>query len=239
MGHFFLLCAILVHIGVSTNSKLSIFSGGGSLSNSFVQNARPKLVKLLDNFGPAAQWKQESPETIIIGRIYQANQPETGDPKQAAQNWWNSVSSTVLANPSVDYWEGYNEPDPNNIAWLSEMEMERINILSSHGRKACIFNFATGTPDVTNANTIKQMYPAVKAAIAAGGILGLHEYGAPFMNATYSGASCDGSGWLCGRYRKLYNQYLLPNHLNISLAITVRQNEFVFFLLTRTNRRTE
>eukprot|EP00698_Gefionella_okellyi_P013053 TRINITY_DN3546_c0_g1_i1.p2 TRINITY_DN3546_c0_g1~~TRINITY_DN3546_c0_g1_i1.p2 ORF type:complete len:116 (-),score=23.00 TRINITY_DN3546_c0_g1_i1:884-1231(-) len=29
-----------------------------------------------------------------------------------------------------------------------------------------------------------------------------------------------GEGWFTGRYRKLYRQYLLPTHRNITLAIT-------------------
>lgn len=29
-----------------------------------------------------------------------------------------------------------------------------------------------------------------------------------------------GEGWLCGRYRKVYRQYLIPEGLNIPLAIT-------------------
>ncbi len=42
-------------------------------------------------------------------------------------------------------------------------------------------------PDVTNPSIIQALYPAVDAAIASGGILGLHEYSSPYMNGTYSG----------------------------------------------------
>lgn len=50
--------------------------------------------------------------------------------------------------------------------------------------------------------------------------MALHEYAAPFVNSTYSGDTKTGSGWLTGRYRKLYNQYLLPTNRSIPLAIT-------------------
>ena len=47
------------------------------------------------------------------------------------------------------------------------------------GVKACIGNFATGCPDVTNATIIEAFYPAIKAAKEQyNGILGLHEYSA-------------------------------------------------------------
>ena len=42
----------------------------------FPQAVQPPVVKLLDNFGPAAQIKQESPNTTVVGRIYLPNQPQ-------------------------------------------------------------------------------------------------------------------------------------------------------------------
>lgn len=64
------------------------------------------MVKLLDEFSPAAQIKQNVPGIIIIGRIYEANQPTYGDPTQAAQDWWGQVGGTITSYPDVDYWEG-------------------------------------------------------------------------------------------------------------------------------------
>jgi hypothetical protein len=29
------------------------------------------------------------PNIVIVGRIYLPDQPQSGDPTQAAQNWWN------------------------------------------------------------------------------------------------------------------------------------------------------
>jgi len=36
----------------------------------------------------------------------------------------------------------------------------------------------------------------------------------------FSGSNQTGDGWLTGRYRKLYNQYLLPTNRSIPLVIT-------------------
>lgn len=106
------------------------------------------------------------------------------------------------------------------MQWIVDFEIARIKILASNGLKACIGNFAVGTPDVTNPSIIEALYPAISAAIQNGGILGLHEYAAPWLNATFSGNPQSGEGWLTGRYRMLYNNYLIPNNLTIPLVIT-------------------
>jgi len=217
-----LIIILFISVNAITNSKLSIhtgFSGSGSGSWSIVRTGHPRVIKLLDNFQPAVALKQAVPGIIIVGRIYLPDQPQSGDPLVAAQNWWNSVSSTILSNPDVDYWEGYNEPNPTDITWIVNMEIERVKILASHGKKASVFNFSVGNPDVTNSSTITALHPGLQAARDNGGILGLHEYSSPYMNSSYSGGPCDGSGWLTGRYRKLYGQ--LPSPLNsIPLVIS-------------------
>jgi len=139
----------------------------------------------------------------------------------AAQNWWKAVSNTILASPDVDYWEGYNEPNPTDINWIVNMEIERVKILASHGKKASIFNFSVGNPDVTNPSTITALHPALQTALDNGGIFGLHEYAALYLNDTYSGGTCTGSGWLTGRYRKLYAQ--LPSPLN-TIPLIISEN---------------
>lgn len=42
----------------------------------------------------------------------------------------------------------------------------------------------------------------------------------PLWDSSYSGTACQGSGWLTGRYRKLYSQFLLPKGLRIPLIIS-------------------
>eukprot|EP01094_Clydonella_sp_ATCC50884_P018048 TRINITY_DN3265_c0_g1_i2.p1 TRINITY_DN3265_c0_g1~~TRINITY_DN3265_c0_g1_i2.p1 ORF type:complete len:345 (-),score=69.34 TRINITY_DN3265_c0_g1_i2:1160-2101(-) len=219
-----LLVLLLVYgVCALSGSKLSIHTGMGDNSWAVLQQGQPRLVKLLDNFSQAADIKQQLPGIIIVGRIYLEDQPNTGDPKQTAQQWWDGVSSTIAQYPAVDYWEGYNEPavgSLDDMEWYAAFEVARVQILAHNGFNASIANFATGTPDVTNAQIIEAFYPAIDAAIQTGGILGLHEYSAPYMNSSFDFTT--GQGWLTGRYRMLYSQYLLPT--NRALPLVVSEN---------------
>ncbi len=207
--------------GPTSGSRLTIHTSfTGPLSMAFIRDAKPGLVKILDNFGPAAEIKSASPGTLIVGRIYEASQPSDGSPDERAQEWWARNRQRILDHPAVDYWEGYNEPGVDGverIAWYARFEAERVRLLAQNGRKACIGNFSMGTPDVTNPSAWPAFYPAIDAARANGGILGLHEYGAP-MQQYFDAAS--GEGWLCGRYRKVYRQFLGPAGRTLPLAIT-------------------
>jgi len=207
--------------GGGTASKLTIHTGfTGPLSMQFIADAKPRLVKILDNFGPAGQIKSLSAGTLIIGRIYEPSQPQDGDPGERAQEWWNRNRDRILAHPAVDYWEGYNEPGVSSVEtvrWYAQHEAARVSLLAANGKKACIGNFSTGTPDVTNPAIWPAFYPAIDAGRQHGGILGLHEYGTP-MQQYFDEAS--GEGWLCGRYRKVYRLHLVPDGKVLPLAIT-------------------
>jgi hypothetical protein len=211
--------------GAMTASKLSIHTSfGGPLSMQVVREAKPRLIKLLDTFHQAAQVKQLSPGCVVIGRIYLANQPTSGDPVQAAQNWFNANKGVILSSDSraIDFWEGYNEPSSSSVAqmqWLGAFDEARVQILANHSKKAVIGCFSTGTPDVTHPDTIEAYFPAVRAAIRHGGILGLHEYSSPRMENLFSGSVATGEGWLTGRYRKL-NAILAKAGLKVNMAIT-------------------
>ena len=202
----------------AAKSKLTIHGGfGGPLSMQFVERAKPRLVKILDSFSAAPEIKRLSPGTVIIGRAYLATQPMDGDPVQRAREWWDRSRAIVLQYPEIDYWEAYNEPiiqTSDLMSWYAAFEAERVRLLAEHGRRACIGNFSTGNPDLP---LWADFFPAIDAARAAGGILGVHEYGTP-MQQFFDEAA--GEGWLCGRYRKLYRQYLIPNDKGIPLAIT-------------------
>jgi hypothetical protein len=203
---------------VPAGSKLTIHTGfGGPLSMQFIERARPGLVKILDSFSGAAEVERLSPETEIIGRAYLASQPMDGDPAQRAREWWDRSRSLVLQNPAVDYWEGYNEPIIQTVelmTWYAQFEVERVRLLAENGKKACIGNFSVGNPDLP---LWPAFYPAIDAALSQGGILGLHEYGTPMQQYFDETA---GEGWLAGRYRKVYRQYLIPSGRPIRLAIT-------------------
>ena len=185
-------------------------------------------MKIFDSFGNnPVNVKKVSPNTIIVGRIYIQNQPMNGNPVTAAEIWWGEVNQTILANPDVDYWEGYNEvvgggSDENTydqMVWYSQMEVARMQIMQQYNVKACIGNFATGCPDVNNATIIEAFFPAIKAAKDQyDGILGLHEYSAAWLWTWFN--TTTGLGWLTGRYRRLYETYLIPNDLVIPLVMT-------------------
>jgi hypothetical protein len=202
----------------ATGSKLSIHAGfGGPLSMQFVAEAKPPILKILDSFSAAREVKRISPETKIIGRAFLAQQPMDGDPVQRAREWWDRTKSLILQYPEIDYWEGYNEPVIQThelMRWYAAHEKERVRILAENGRKACIANFSVGNPDLP---LWPSFYDAIDAAIAQGGILGLHEYGTPMQQLFDETA---GEGWLTGRYRKLYRQFLIPANKVIPLAIT-------------------
>ena len=148
-----MLATVLTLIGLPvavlslSQSKLSIFAGSGSLVSQFINDTLPRTLKIFDNFGSfPAQVKEISPDTIIIGRIYISNQPMDGNATERAQQWWEQVNETILTNPSVDYWEGYNEVvgggDTEDIyqqmIWYSNMEIARMQIMAQHGVKAVI-----------------------------------------------------------------------------------------------------
>jgi hypothetical protein len=204
-------------------SKLSIHTSFlGSESMRFIEQARPTVVKILDELKVAQQVKQKSPRTLIVGRIwYDAWQRlGEGSPEDRALEWWQDVRETILAYPDVDYWEGYNEPaihDADLMSWYARFEQKRVEILAMNDRMACIGNFSTGMPPVER-DVWEAFYPAIDAANLQGGVLGLHEYSAPDMDWLFDYES--GEGWLTGRYRKVYRQFLIPDSREIPLIIT-------------------
>jgi hypothetical protein len=115
---------------------------------------------------------------------------------------------------------GYNEigvATHEQMSWYARFEEARVNILAQDGRRACIGNFSTGWPEINDPAMWPPFYPAIDAARAHGGILGLHEYGTP-MQQYFETAT--GEGWLCARYRKAYRIPLVPDGKVLPLAIT-------------------
>lgn len=190
----------------------------------FVRQGQPAIIKALDDFGYLAEVEAISPRTIIIGRVNTPDQNYSGVPEEAAWDFVQSQLDQYLANPAVDYWEGWNEPDPNldNMPWYARFEQERVRLLASYGLKAAIGGFATGVPEM---NEFALFLPAIETAKQHQGILSLHEYGAPDMTYLY-GAALPGypayadRGALTFRYRWFYREFLEPQNLVIPLVIT-------------------
>lgn len=211
---------------VVTGSKLSIhvIRNNDRDIMEFVRQAQPSTLKVVDDLGFTTDVKEVSPNTIIVGRVDQLDQHYAGIPEEAARAYVQRHLRKYLANSGVDYWEGWNEPDPNleNMGWYARFEQERVREMARYGLKTAVGGFATGTPEV---NEFALFLPAIETALQFGGILTLHEYGAPEMNYLY-GAALPGypaypdRGALTFRYRWFYRELLEPAGLVIPLVIT-------------------
>jgi hypothetical protein len=183
-------------------------------------------------FDPAflADVKARSPGTLIVGRValdqLDLNRP---DMKAEARRAAEAVFALALDERRqglVDAWEGFNEPvpgDPDQMRKLAELEVERVRLLAERGLGAVVGNFGTGQPPL---EWWPEFRPALEAAAASGGYLGLHEYSAPTIwyhtnrEPLDFGADRSDEGWLTLRYRKVYRQYLDPWGIDLPLVIT-------------------
>ncbi|MBX3010605.1 MAG: hypothetical protein KF832_03820 [Caldilineaceae bacterium] len=181
----------------------------------------------------AAQIKQTSPNTLLIGRLPHLEQVQLGvfDPIPAAQAFVNEVmvfAGDERRRTYFDGWQSYNEPaigSADDMKKLADFEAERTRLLAAQGIRSVIGNFATGTPEL---EMWQHFLPAIQAAKEYNGWLGLHEYSAPTIyylstrdnQGRYPGVSPEDTGWLTLRYRQVYNQILKPANLAIPLVFT-------------------
>lgn len=190
----------------------------------FVRRAQPAVIKGVDDFGFLAEVEQVSPHTIIIGRRNTPDQDYNGNPEEAARRFVQSQLREYQLNTAVDFWEGWNEPDPglDRMAWYARFEQERVRELARYGFRAAIGGFPTGVPEV---DEFALFIPAIETAMEYGGILTLHEYSAPIMTQGF-GSALPGypfhadRGSLTFRYRWYYEELLVPRGLLIPLVIS-------------------
>jgi hypothetical protein len=135
-------------------------------------------------------------------------------------------------NPSVDYWEGMNEPNPDTPTdwdWFTQFEATRACAMQAQGLHAAIGAFAVGWPRTFDEMT--RFLPALEAAHRCGAILTIHEYNGPTMDCAVTtnvpniipGAPALSvpAGLYTLRYRILYEGLLKPRGLgDLPLAIT-------------------
>ncbi len=190
----------------------------------FVRKAQPAVMKAVDDLGFLAEVKEASPRTITVGRINIDHQSYDGSPEEAAQLFVEKHLEKYRLNPAVDYWEGWNEPDPNlnNMIWFSRFEQERVKLMAQHGFRCAIGGFPTGVPEL---DEFQLFLPAIDAAMKHGGVLSLHEYSAPDMAWLYGDPlpgypSYPDRGSLTFRYRWFYREILEPGGMVIPLIIT-------------------
>jgi hypothetical protein len=189
------------------------------------------LLKTLE-LDPAflAEVKARSPETIIVGRTLlgqiDLNRPDMAAEARVAVDAVLPLALDERRAGLVDAWEGYNEPvagDEEQMRKLAALEAERVRLLAEHGLRAVVGNFGAGQPPLEWWPAFR---PALEAAQAHGGYLGLHEYSAPtiWFNTNREpldfGTSPTDEGWLTLRYRKVYNQYVIPWGLQVPLLLT-------------------
>ncbi len=188
-----------------------------------IADGRPRVVKVYGDLGAAAEIKQHSPHTIVVGHINQdydfQNAITSGATDMAAYaaDFVARHLSQYQANIGVDYWEGHNEPVFENeakMALYGWFEAERVRQMAAYGFKCAVGNFSSGNPPLDQWD---EFFPALRAVKEYGGALALHEYAAPTMDHGYDPAL--GEGWLTLRYRKVYRA-IVPSNLHAPILIT-------------------
>lgn len=196
-----------------------------------VSTGNVALVKTLEldpNF--LREIKTRSPRTIVVGRVTLGQiDLSRADAETEARRAADAVRPLALDDRReglVDAWEGYNEPVPGDEAQmrlLADVEARRVQLLAGDGLRAVVGNFGTGQPPLEWWPAFR---PALEAAAAHEGYLGLHEYAAPTIwyhtdvPPLHFYGDPGHEGWLTLRYRKVYRQYLQPWGLNLPLLIT-------------------
>lgn len=203
---------------------LHVVRNNSPLIMEFVRQAQPAVVKAVDDLGFLTEVKQVSPRTITVGRHSLDTQDYSGDPEEAAQKFVEKYLNIFQSNPGVDYWEAWNEPDPNynNMIWYSRFEQERVRQMAKHGFRCAIGGFSTGVPEL---DEFQLFLPAIDVAMQHGGVLSLHEYSAPDMFYLYGDPlpgypAYPDRGSLTFRYRWFYREILEPAGMVIPLIIT-------------------
>jgi hypothetical protein len=189
----------------------------------YIRRYRPPVVKAVDDLGFLAEVKEASPTTITIGRFSRNAQNTDGDPVQLARAFVATHLEEYRLHPTVDYWEGLNEPGVRGrMDWYATFEVERVRLMAAQGLRCAVGAFSAGVPEWEE---IGAFLPAIRAAKANKGILTLHEYDAPTMQRSV-GAGLPNHvgkpdrGALALRYRWWYEDFLKPQGLVIPLVVS-------------------
>ncbi len=212
-----------------TRSKLSIHIIRNNDPNiiDFVRQAHPRVLKSVDDLGFMTEVKEISPHTVTVGRVDDISiQNYLGTPQEAAQEYVNKHLHTYHLNPGVDYWEGWNEPDPGLewMSWYAQFEQERVKLMAQAGLRSAIGGFPPGVPEVEE---FALFLPAIETTLQYGGILTLHEGDIEKGDMRYLYGSAlpgfpfyEDRGALSFRYRWFYRELLEPAGLVIPLVIS-------------------
>jgi hypothetical protein len=211
-------------------------------------SAETRIIKVISSMGMLHVLHEAlGDKTIFIARDWKADDDflryaGSDTPKRVAERWLEDMRPSLLQAPYA-YWESFNEMSNwDAIERYGEFEAERQRLLAREGLRACIGNFATGTPpikqsadDTEREDAWPGFYPALEVAHELGNLLGLHEYSGLWMDLWYgpnqSAALRSGNrvpfpdnrleGWLFARYRKVWRRHIKPNNwTNIRIALT-------------------
>ena len=126
----------------------------------------------------------------------------------------------------VDYWEVTNELDPVGVDGhrrFAEFFKFLMEIVEKEGFKILLFSYSLGVPEWEEWEAVVATGVFAKAK-AGGHGLALHEYAFPvdqFWGEPLPGhPTYPNRGSLCGRYRHLYRDFLIPRDEVIPLFIT-------------------
>lgn len=191
-----------------------------------------KVVKVIHTMEALQQiYAAHGDKVTLIARSWDVGDNFLGfgghlNPKAKAAEWFSRMLPTIQKAPFA-YWESFNEMDNwNYLSHYGEFEAERQRIMAESGYRCCIGNFAVGGPPIVDPNDVwPKFYPALEAAHRYKNILGLHEYGALWMDTYYGPNSLQRlqagqripfpesyeEGWLFGLYRKVWNKHIKPN----------------------------
>lgn len=156
-----------------------------------------------------------------------------GDDMQAAAARWMDLMRPVMTRAPWAWYESFNEmSDWTALADYGDFEAARVRLMAAEGFRACVGNFATGTPAL---DAWPDFYPALEAAHEHGTLLGLHEYGGLWMALWYGPNQDDAlrrgdvetfpgysaEAYLFGRYRMVWAAHIAPNGWdNIRIVLT-------------------
>jgi hypothetical protein len=195
------------------------------------QGAHLAVVKAVDHFSWLEYVKQDSPQTLNVGRstAFHDTVDLEGDLATEAQQAMDVILPEMeLHREYVDYWEITNEMDPPGVDGYrkhAEIHFHFMDIAEREGFKTALFTWNAGTPEWEEMEAVVETGVFARAK-EGGHILSLHEATfAPPVTTGY-GEPLPGRpryanrGTLCCRYRWLYEDFLKPRNEVIPLLMT-------------------
>lgn len=192
----------------------------GSLE-AFVRDTQPSVWKLFGtalDVGTARAIKSASPRTFLIGRVAARLDEGFDRPREQALAFAAAaLQEFERFRGLLDAVEGINEPivkDAATAQRLNEWQVVYSQEMNARGWPVVAYNFNTGGPEVFNAqgeiDPSGGMWQYLHDGLRASQYLGLHEYGAPTIQAR--------GDYLTLRYRAVW--YVLPPKIRRPILLT-------------------